>query len=75
MDDSELYGIDAFGYVIDEEVSMKLYTLNEIITENKAAVYLDLNLLSKILRLLVSIVLSLLLDTRSSAWYSTKYTQ
>ena len=75
MDDSELYGIDAFGYVIDEEVSMKLYTLNEIITKNKAAVYLDLNLLSKILRLLVSIVLSLLLDTRSSAWYSTKYTQ
>ena len=67
MDDRELYGIDAFGYVIDEEVSMKLYTLNEIITKNKAAVYLDLNLLSKILRLLVSIVLSLLLDTRSSA--------
>ena len=42
MDDRELYGIDAFGYVIDEEVSMKLYTLNEIITKNKAAVYLDL---------------------------------
>ena len=75
MDDSELYGIDAFGYVIDEEVSMKLYTLNEIITKSKAAVYLDLNLLSKISRLLVSIVLSLLLDTSSSAWYSTKYTQ
>ena len=67
MDDRELYGIDAFGYVIDEEVSMKLYTLNEIITKSKAAVYLDLNLLSKISRLLVSIVLSLLLDTSSSA--------
>ena len=38
MDDSELYGIDAFGYVIDEEVSMKLYTLNEIITKSKEAV-------------------------------------
>ena len=75
MDDSELYGIDAFGYVIDEEVIMKLYTLNEIITKSKAAVYLDLNLLSKISRLLVSIVLSLLLDTSSSAWYSTKNTQ
>ena len=38
MDDRELYGIDAFGYVIDEEVSMKLYTLNEIITKSKEAV-------------------------------------
>ena len=46
MDDSELYGIDAFGRVIDEEVSMNLYTLNEKITKNKAAVYFDLNLLS-----------------------------
>ena len=34
MDDSKLYGTDAFGGVIDEEVSMK------------SAVYLDLNLLS-----------------------------
>ena len=46
MDDSKLYGTDAFGGVIDEEVSMSLYTLNEIITKNKSAVYLDLNLLS-----------------------------
>ena len=67
MDDSELYGIDAFGCVIDEEVSIKLYTLNEIITKSKEAVYLDLNLLCKISRLLVSIVLNLLLDTSSSA--------
>ena len=46
MDDRKLYGINAFGCVIDEEVSMNLYTLNEIITKRKAAVYLDLNLLS-----------------------------
>ena len=43
---SELYGINDFGCVIDEEVSMNLYTLNEIITKSKASVYLDLNLLS-----------------------------
>ena len=67
MDDSELYGVDAFGCVIDEEVRMNLYTLNEIITKSKAAVYLDLNLLSKVLKLLVSIVLNLSLDTSSSA--------
>ena len=35
MDDSELYGIDAFGRVIDEEVSMNLYTLNEKIQKTK----------------------------------------
>ena len=67
LDDSELYGVDAFGCVIDEEVRMNLYALNEIITKSKAAVYLDLNLLSKVLKLLVSIVLNLSLDTSSSA--------
>ena len=46
MGDSELYGVDAFGCVIDEEISMNLYTLNGIITKSKVAVYLDLNLLS-----------------------------
>ena len=42
-DESKLYGIDAFGCVIDEEVIMNLYTLKEIITKRKAV---DLNLLS-----------------------------
>ena len=42
-DESKLYGIGAFGCVIDEEVIMNLYTLNEIITKRKAV---DLNLLS-----------------------------
>ena len=46
MDESELYGIDAFVCVIDEEVIMNLYTLNEIFTKRKAVAYLDLNLLS-----------------------------
>ena len=45
MDESELYGIDAFVCVIDEEVIMNLYTLNEIFTKRKAVAYLDLNLL------------------------------